>query len=381
MYLAIFLVGQLLERMRLPWIFSGLLIGLGLSLYNPFVSLTSSDAFGLLAELGMFFLLFIIGFEIDFKTIKKQGSFIFKTTAALVFTEALFGTLLLHYLFVLPWDIAIIVALSFATIGEAALLPILDEFKLTRTKLGQIILGVGIVDDFVEVLAIVLAIVVVGAEAGHSQVSITTTIGILLVMFGLAFGLTRLKHAVNRIKCYGAGAFFLFVIAFILLFVGIGGFTEGTAALGAIIGGIALKNFLPLGRLKQIESELRTIAYGFFAPLFFLSVGLHTDVSYIFAFPLLVVAIMLVVNATKIGTTYFMARKDFGIKNAIVMGISFSIKLSTSIVVIAILYNIGLINLELYSVLIGSQVAFTFVVPLLLSYLIPKWGITGAIPN
>ena len=51
--------------------------------------------------------------------------------------------------------LAILVALSFATVGEAVLIPILDEFRLTKTKLGQTIPGVGILDDVIEVLLLV----------------------------------------------------------------------------------------------------------------------------------------------------------------------------------------------------------------------------------
>ncbi len=41
----------------------------------------------------------------------------------------------------------------------------------------------------------------------------------------------------------------------------------------------------------------------------------------------------------------------------------------------------GIIGIELYSVLIGSQIAFKFLVPMLLSYLIPKWHIDGKCPS
>ena len=61
-FLLTFLLGRLLEKIRIPWIFSALLIGLGLAAYNPFTEVTDSSSFIFLAELGMFFLLFIIGF-------------------------------------------------------------------------------------------------------------------------------------------------------------------------------------------------------------------------------------------------------------------------------------------------------------------------------
>ena len=77
-FLVTFLVGRLLEKFRIPWIFSALLIGLGLAAYNPFKEITSSEPFIFLAQLGMYFLLFIIGFEINFAEIRKKKVLLLK---------------------------------------------------------------------------------------------------------------------------------------------------------------------------------------------------------------------------------------------------------------------------------------------------------------
>ena len=66
-----FLIGRLVEKLRVPWIFAALLIGFLLAIYNPFPSATSSETFEFLAQLGMYSLLFMIGFEIDFIELKK----------------------------------------------------------------------------------------------------------------------------------------------------------------------------------------------------------------------------------------------------------------------------------------------------------------------
>jgi Ca2+-transporting ATPase len=154
-FLFTFLVGILLEKFRIPWIFAALILGLILAFQNPFEVLTSSETFKFLAWLGMYFLLFLIGFELDLKKIKTLGKFIIKSTFFIIFFEAFFGSLLVHSVFGYSWFISILVALSFATVGEAVLIPILDEFKLTKTKLGQSILGIGTLDDIIEVFLII----------------------------------------------------------------------------------------------------------------------------------------------------------------------------------------------------------------------------------
>ena len=94
-----FLVGKLVEKFRIPWILSSLICGILLAVYNPFLSVTSESVFPLLAQFGMYFLLFIIGLEIDLKEMTKKSRFIFKATFFIIFLEALFGTLLVHFIF------------------------------------------------------------------------------------------------------------------------------------------------------------------------------------------------------------------------------------------------------------------------------------------
>ncbi len=375
-FLVTFLLGRMLEKIRIPWIFSALLIGLGLAVKNPFEDVTSSPSFMLLSELGMFFLLFIIGFELEIKKVLESSKFIFRTTFVIVFAETVFGTLFVHYVFSVPWVISFLVASSFATIGEAVLLPILDEFKLTNTKLGQTMLSIGVLDDIIEVLTIIFASVILGRTLGHAHSNIWLTIVILGLLFGLAFILVKFRRHLDAFKYKKTPAFFLFVVFFIFLFIGIGKFVE-SAALGALLAGIALRNMIPQGILKFIDSEVRTMAYGLFAPIFFLGVGISTDMRYLLKYPLLVLAVILLVNVTKVGSSYLMGRSELGRKRAVLLGFSLCVKLSTSVVILKLLLDNGLIKLELYSVLIGTTVAFNFVVPFLMSYMITKWKINS----
>jgi Ca2+-transporting ATPase len=375
-FLATFLLGRLLERIRIPWIFSALLIGLAMAAYNPFHEITSSSSFEFLARLGMYFLLFIIGFEIDIKEIAKNNRFVFKATFVIILTEAFFGTLFVHYIFAVPWMISILVGISFATVGEAVLLPILDEFRLTRTRLGQTILGVGVIDDIIEVVTIILLTFILGSTLGHSQSSTITTISVLGGLFVLTFFLSKLKSGASRIHFKGISSLFLFVIFTILLFIGIGSIVEA-AALGAILAGISLRNFIPKKKWKIVDSEIKTMAYGFFAPLFFLWVGIDTDIGFIFSFPLLVLAMIALTKSIKIVTSYLIGRKELGSHRSIIMGIGLSVKFSTSIVIVKLLFENGLIPLTLYSVLIGATIFFKFIVPFLMSQLIIKWKISG----
>ena len=62
--------GKLLEKIRIPWVFSALIFGMLFSVNNPFKQFTSANEFSFMSDMGMYLLLFIIGFGIDFKRMK-----------------------------------------------------------------------------------------------------------------------------------------------------------------------------------------------------------------------------------------------------------------------------------------------------------------------
>jgi len=374
-FLFIFLFGLFFEKIRVPWVFTALLLGLCLAFYNPFNQITSLPEFNFLANMGMYFLLFIIGFELNIKHILNQGKFIFQTTFAIILTETFFGTILIHFLFNTPWLTSILVASSFATIGEAVLLPILEEFKLLKTHLGQTILGIGVLDNFIEILTIIFASILVGKQTQFAQINLPTTILVILFLLTTVVFSIKFHKKINHFKFKDHSLLFLFLLVILFLFVGIGNIVD-SSALGALIAGIVLKNIIPKKNEKIINATIKTITYGFFAPIFFLQVGLRTNINYLLTYPILVILIMLLTKATKLGSSYLMTHKKLGTKQSFILGISMCVKFSTSIVIIKYLFDNQLISSELYSILVGSSIAFKFLVPFLLSYLIPKWKIS-----
>jgi len=368
------LFGRFIEKIRIPWVFAALFLGLLLSVYNPFAETTSSETFIFLANLGMLFLLFIIGLELDIKELKRQGKFISKLSFSLVLTESFFGALFIHFAFGADWGISILTASSFATVGEAILIPILDEFKITKTKFGQTLLGVGALDDVVELLTIIAASVLLGRSVGASTVSISSNFILLAFLFLVPLLLQTFQSRVPHLKFKKVPPLFLFGLIVMFAFVGIGSLVEASA-LGAILAGIALKNLLSEDKIAQFESVIRIVTYGLFAPIFFLYVGSEVDVRFLLASPLLILSVLLITNTTKILVSYLLARKKLGAKKSILLGIGLSAKFSTSIVIITMLFTSEIISLELYSVLIGAMIASKFIIPVLFSVLISKWNL------
>jgi CPA2 family monovalent cation:H+ antiporter-2 len=373
-FLLTFILGPLIEKARVPWIFAALLIGAGLAVYNPYPAISSDPSFSMLADLGMYFLLFIIGLEIDLVEIAKLGKLIVKTTALVILLETIFGSLFIHYAFGTNWIVAALVAMSFGTVGEAILVPILDEFNIIHTHLGQAIIGIATLDDVVELAALVWLSVLLGIKG-----EIHTGIGMELIAFMLLLFLSAvlfsIKKLIPKIKLPDySGIVVCFMLIIFFAYIGIGELA-GMEALAAILAGLVTKYFVSKDHFLLLEKHTKLLTFGFLAPLFFLKIGMEMNIGYLVTNLFLVIFVILISNTAKMLGSWITAKKELGKKQAVLMGIALSVRFSTSIVIITVLYQNQLIGSHLFSVLIASSILFKFIIPPLFANLLVKWNV------
>lgn len=371
LFLGTLLLGRLLEYARIPWIFASLLLGLAVSWFQPLKQITSTEAFSFLSDIGMYFLLFVVGMDINLQTLRKRSQSILKTTATVITLEALVGGVVLHLLFGIDLKIAIIVALSFATVGEAILVPILDEYSLVNTRIGQSIIGIGSLDDLLELLMLIAVACMAGnALHGESIALILTALLALVVLTG-ALLLFRPRKPTSFFFRNIQTSFLLTLFVFCLL-VGIGELAHA-APVAATLSGLIIRNFLPHKRYLAIESEIKTMCYGFFAPVFFFSIGISIEPALLLQSTGLIVLIFILSAAMKIIGSIVAMRKEVGVRMCVLLGIGLSVRFSTSIIVVRILREYHLIDDRLYGVMIASSVLLTVAVPVAFSRLIVRW--------
>ena len=370
-YFSALSLGVLLERFRIPWIFSALFLGVAFKELGLFSSSLSSSTFDVLSNLGMLFMLFIIGFEIDVREIIKQGKFIIESTLFITLFAALLGVLLLYYGFHYSFIVSLVVSLSFATVGEAVLIPILDELKIVRTKLGELIISIGTMDDAIEIVALLLVSAMIGTK---SSINIENTIIALTTLLLLTILLIKSRRFITREFGIRTIKYHLLGISLLVffLFLAIGKYAEATA-IAALLSGITLSNFLPRYLLEKIESEIRILAYGFFGPIFFLWVGATISLSSVVDAPLLAAAIFFVASVSKIVASVLASSGKIGFKPSLLLGTGLCVRFSTSLVIVKILYEAKVIDLALYSALVTVSAISTVAMPLIFAYLSKRW--------
>jgi Kef-type K+ transport system membrane component KefB len=367
-------LGFLLEKyLRMPWMFSALFLGIIFSSFGLFQSTIQDETFNVLSTMGMLFLLFMIGFNLEIGQMKRFGKHILRGAILIVGLEASIVGALLFFLF--PAQIgnsplvAIVVALSFATVGEAVLLPILAKFSLLKTKFGQLTLGIGTLDDILEVLTLIMIpflpifLPTLSIQGFPDPTFVVLDlIGIFVLTFVLVKIASKIKNVLSNNVNFGFIRPLLIMLIF-FSFVVVGSFVfESLAAISAIFGGIVARSLLPTENFRSDEKVVNFLGYVVLSPMFFLSVGASMSFASVFVYPLLIMVILLSTIGAKLSGSYLLFRKVLGKRHSLLLGLGLSVRFSTGLIVQYVLLISGLITLDLYSALIASAVIMTPIV-------------------
>jgi len=377
-------LGFLLEKyLRMPWMFSALFLGIIFSTFGLFQLTIQDETFTALSTMGMLFLLFMIGFNLEIGQMKRFGKQILKGAILIVGLEASVVGALLFFLFPAQIDssplVAIVVALSFATVGEAVLLPILAKFSLLKTRFGQLTLGIGTLDDILEVLTLImipflpifLPTLRIQGFPGPTFV-VLDLIGILVLTLILVKIASKVKHVLsNNVNFSFIRPLLIMLIFFSFVVVGSFAF-ESLAAISAIFGGIVARSLLPTEDFQSDEKVVNFLGYIVLAPMFFLSVGASMSFSSVLVYPLLIVVILLSTFGAKLSVSYLLFRKVLGNRHSLLLGLGLSVRFSTGLIVQYVLLVSGLITLNLYSALIASAVVITPIILIALPWALSR---------
>lgn len=304
-----FLTPILLHRLKInfiPVVVAEILMGLvigksGFDLVHPDMWLETLSTFGFI------FLMFLSGLEIDFSvfTGKKKPAKLpngkLEPNAFLVATIIFIGVFLfslgLSYLFVLAGFInnVFLMTLIISTISLGVVVPTLKEAHLMKTAIGQIILLVAVIADFVTM--ILLAVFVSLYDGGQGNVWLLLILfaaGIILYLIGRRFkGRKFIETMSSGTVQIGTRAVFALIIFLVALSETVG----AENILGAFLAGVLVSLLAPN---QEMRHKLDSFGYGFLIPIFFVMVGaelniwsLFSDKKMLLLIPLLLLALLL----------------------------------------------------------------------------------------
>ncbi len=375
-----FALGYFFSKFRLPSILAALFIGMGLS-YTPIDAIIHipqfETIFEFLSNLGVLFLLFYIGLQIDLKEMKKSSTDIVWLTVLNTIFPFIFGVIAM-LLYGYGWAIALVIGMTRMPTAEAVIVPILDEFKMLKTKVGTFIVGAGVLDDVIEVLLVGIVSVWIGTKTGESHGGIVSLIAGMSAFMILSWIFYRYMPLILRdYKPKNLSTLMIFSLIVLFGFGGFGEYVEIGMVVGAIFAGVIMR---PLYESNEEKGELltkttQTLSYGFFGVLFFFWVGFNADMEGFLKEPLLAIVLYMAGTLGKLfGVLLMVPMKKLNFKEAVIVGVGLDARLTTEIIVAQLLFSASIIDLKLFTALVAASSFTAITVPLLFSLLIRFWG-------
>ncbi len=352
-------------------IIAGLIIGpclLGLVEQTEFI--------GHMAEIGVILLMFEAGLETDLKELVRTGPIAFLIACAGVFIPLVGGTLLyMGFYGVSPWGSeefyrAIFIGVIMTATSVSITVQTLRELGKLRGKVGTTILNAAIIDDVIGIVVLTFVIGFKNPDNKPIKVVIST---VLFFVFALIVGFISYKifkwmdnkypHT-RRIPI--AGLAYCLALSYIAeRYFGIADIT------GAYVAGIILCS---IKDSDYIARKMDVNSYMLFGPVFFVSIGLKTDISGMTG-ELLLFSLGFVLTALlcKIIGCGLMAKAcRFNLSDSLKIGIGMMTRGEVALIVSQKGLSVGMMNNEYFTAVILLIIVSSIATPILLKLIYAK---------
>jgi Kef-type K+ transport system membrane component KefB len=253
-------------------------IGLGI-LIGPYVLALahSSNVVTALSDLGLTYLMFLAGTELDLSRIREghMGRAVVSWLGSLVLALAV-GALLHATGLVLD---SIVVGLCLTTTALGTLLPILRDAGVLKSSFGPTVLSVGAVGEFGPVLAV--ALLLTSHDAGLTVLLLAAFV-VIAVVAALLATQVRTPRLVAMLRRHLHSSSQLPVrisVMLVVLLVYLAIKLSLDVLLGAFAAGVVVRLFIRGDDTEQITSKLEAIGFGFLIPIFFIDSGINFDLQ------------------------------------------------------------------------------------------------------
>ena len=370
------------KKIRLPIVVAEIIAGIVIG-QSGFNLIQPSTTLSFLTEFGFIFLMFLSGLEVSFQSIrdasKVNGPWWRKPIALgiLYFLLTLVLSLSIGYVLVYFGMVrdGVLMGLILSTTSMGIVVPVLKERKIITSSYGQLILFSALVSDFVTLLLLSLDIAIIST-------GFTLELLLFLVLFAVFIATSRLGiwvkqlsfiprileelgHATAQIEVRGA---FAIMIGWVVLSEALG----VELILGAFLAGVIISMTLGKGE-TQLHHKLDAVGYGFFIPIFFISVGAQFDLRSIIESPsviLLIPILLLSAYAVKVlPSLLFLINNP--LKDALAAGALLSSRLSLIIAASAIAFELGMVTQAVNSTIILVAITTCTFSPILFNRLKP----------
>ncbi len=313
---------MILGRLRIPHIIGMILAGVVVGKYG-FNILERDSSFELFGKVGLYYIMFLAGLEMDMDDFKKNR------TKGLVFGL---------FTFLIPMGLGIWSSMSMLDYGflTSVLLasmyashtliayPVISRYGLSRQRTVSITIG----GTAVTVVLALMVLAVIGGMYKGEDVGgmfwILLVAKVVLLFALIIFFMPRLSRWFFR-KYEDAVMQFVFVLAMVFLGGGLMELVGMEGILGAFLAGLVLNRFVP--HVSPLMNRLEFVGNALFIPYFLIGVGMIIDVRCLFTEgeALKVAVVMTVVATLSKWLAAWITQKIYGMKKverSLIFGLS-----------------------------------------------------------
>ncbi len=367
------IAGRISIKFGQPSVFGELLVGilLGPSFINlthlPFISDSHLEVIiNDLGEIGVLLLMFLAGIELHLRDMAKSSRLSMFAGSLGVLFPVLLGYLS-GYFFGMDHSSAFFLGLTLAATSVSISAQTLMELGYLRTKVGLGLLGAAVYDD---ILVILFLSIFLAAKAGSlNTISILLLIGRMLLFFILtgAFGYFLLPKLLQRIGKTNISQGVLTFSLVLLLLYGLAAEIIGNMAAitGTFFAGLFFSRTLSK---EQVAVGIQNLAYGFFVPIFFVSIGLKTNILSFSLESLWLLLLLLIVSIISKIIGAGIGGRIGGLSwiESYQLGTGMVSRGEVGLIVASIGATSGLVSAELLTIIVMIVLLSTLVTPILL---------------
>jgi K+:H+ antiporter len=385
------LLGYLCTKINQPMVIGEIVAGLmlGPSLlgwaapgaYHFLFPAESLQGLHLLSQVGLIFFMFLVGLEFNPKLLRGNGEAALATSHASIIVPFLLGTLLALYLYPKLSDnsvrfasFALFIGASMSVTAFPVLARILSERKLTRTKMGALVLTCAAVDDVTAwfLLAFVISMVRSTGLAQVLHIGLWTALYLVVMIWLIRPLLKRFEKRYSTREGLSQN-----VVAIIFVMLLLSSLATEQIGIHALFGAFFLGAIMPneTGFVRHLTEKIEDIAVLFLLPLFFAYTGLRTQIGLLDNPELWGLAGLILATAClgKFGGSFVVAKlMGLGWRESGAIGILMNTRGLMELVIISIGLDFGVISPALFTMLVLMALITTFMTSPLLQWVFPK---------
>ncbi len=261
-------LGIILRILKQPLLLAYLATGIVIGSYS-YLSMGEGDTIETFSTLGVMFLLFLVGLEMDYKSLKKIGKLSLAIGLGQVIFTSIGGFLIGYYAFGFDFFASIYIAIALTFSSTVIIIKLLSDKGSLTSLHGRAAVGLLLVQDLVVIL-ILIGLNAIAIEGGIDILSLLQTAvgGVALFIIMLLLGRNIFPFIFSRVA-KSQELLFLVTLAWLLFFsVTVEQFGFSIEIAG-FLGGVALANS---AEKYHIASKVRPLR-DFFVLVFFVFLG------------------------------------------------------------------------------------------------------------